>query len=224
MKNLICFPHYTAGGLLCDILTDSFSPISQNGGIQSPAHSIGKIGDADSILDQFDVPEFLSKLKDANFNNKTCVGTHCWPGILDAYQLADASDQIVLITTTAHRSKLYRWLRAYYHYYEKSQPWLAVSGSARIDKERETAKNYIEPFLPVFAKNIINLEFAEIVDNSPQFKNLVKNHKSSKSIKRWQRLNNFLYNKDIWNSVPAQRFYEAELEINTKQCYVYDAI
>jgi hypothetical protein len=68
------------------------------------------------------------------------------------------------------------------------------------------------------------LEFAEIVDNSPQFKNLVKNHKSSKSIKRWQRLNNFLYNKDIWNSVPAQRFYEAELEINTKQCYVYDAI
>lgn len=209
---------------MCDILTDSFSPISQNGGIQSPAHSIGKIGDADSILDQFDVPEFLSKLKYANFNNKTCVGTHCWPGILDAYQLADASDQIVLITTTTHRSKLYRWLRAYYHYYEKSQPWLAVSGPARIDKERETAKNYIQPFLPVFAKNIINLEFAEIVDNSPQFKNLVKNHQPHKSFKRWQMLNNFLYHKDIWNSVPVQRFYEAELEIHTKQCYVYDAI
>ena len=224
MKNLICFPHYTAGGLLCDILTDGFSPIGQNGGIQSVAHSIGKIGDADSILAQFDVSEFLSKLKDANSNNTTCVGTHCWPGILDTCQLADASDQIILITTTTYRSKLYRWLRAYYHYYEKSQPWLVVSGSARIDKERETAKNYIEPFLPVFAKNIINLEFAEIVDNSPQFKNLVKNHKSSKSIKRWQMLNCFLYNKDIWNSVPAQRFYEAELEINTKQCYVYDAI
>jgi hypothetical protein len=43
--NLICFPHYTCGGLLCDIMEDTMSEFADNGGIASPTHNVGKIGD-----------------------------------------------------------------------------------------------------------------------------------------------------------------------------------
>ena len=125
-------------------------------------------------------------------------------------------------TTTTYRSKLYRWIRAYYHYYEKSEPWLAVSGMYRVDKERETAKNYIKPFLPVAGPNVINIEFAEIVEESLQFKNLVAQHSVTEHMERWKKINSFLYNTDIWNSTPVKRYYEAELEVNLTQYYIYN--
>ena len=43
--NLICFPHYTCGGVLCDILNQTFSPVLSHGGLGSIHHAIGKIGD-----------------------------------------------------------------------------------------------------------------------------------------------------------------------------------
>ncbi|MFZ4102632.1 MAG: hypothetical protein ACOYKR_11845, partial [Sphingobacterium thalpophilum] len=107
MKNLICFPHYTAGGLLCDIFTDTLSPVGPGGGINSTAHALGKIGDADSVLTKFDIATLFSKIEYANSISVSCIGTHCWPGILDASQLAVAAEQIIIITTTTYRSKLY---------------------------------------------------------------------------------------------------------------------
>ena len=65
--NLICFPHYTCGGLLCDILSNTFSPIDKNGGIKSIEHNIGKIGDTPTVLTEFDTADLnnrLSNLKD----------------------------------------------------------------------------------------------------------------------------------------------------------------
>ena len=85
-----------------------------------------------------------------------------------------ATTIILIITTTTSRSKIYRWTRANYHYYEKSVPWQSTHGMDRIDKERETAKNYLKPFLPVFGANTVNIEFSEIVEQTPQFLNLVK--------------------------------------------------
>ena len=61
--NLICFPHYTCGGLMCDLLSNTFSPVGKNGGIDSILHEIGKIGDSDMVFDQFDVGTFVAKLK-----------------------------------------------------------------------------------------------------------------------------------------------------------------
>ena len=52
---LVCFPHYTCGGLLCDILNDTFSNIGTNGGINNIHHSIGKIGDVDTVQTNFDL-------------------------------------------------------------------------------------------------------------------------------------------------------------------------
>ena len=217
MFNLLCFPHYTCGGLLCDIMADTFSPLAANGGISSINHSLGKISDSDTIFDNFNSAEVLSDLKKIKVDKDCWVGTHCWPGLLDTSQFG----QIIAITTTTYRSKLYRWIRAYHHYYKKSEPWLAVSGMDKVDKERETAKNYIKPFLPVTGLNVVNVEFAEIVESSQLFNNLIANYTASKHMQRWKKVNNFLYDKKIWNSDPVKRYYEAELEANLNQHYVY---
>ena len=217
MSNIICFPHYTAGGLLCDILSSTYSKIGVTGGVASLTHFLGKIGDADTVFDEYDPVELLLKLKETEPDENQWVGTHCWPGLLDISQL----NQIIVITTTTHRSKLYRWIRAYYHYYEKSEPWQVLSGIERLDKERETAKNYVKPFLPVAGSNVINIEFAEIVDGGQQFNNLTAGHDISIHMSRWKTVNNFLYDSEIWNSTPVKRFYEAEVEINLNQPYIY---
>ena len=214
---MIGFPHYAAGGLLCDILSNVYSGVGDNGGLTSDNHEIGKIGDNAEIFDSYDPAILLSAIKQQVSDSNIWIGTHCWPGLLDVSQF----NQIISITTTTQRSKLYRWIRAYYHYYVKSEPWQAVAGMDRLDKERETAKNYIKPFLPVTGTNVINIEFAEIVDETTQFKKLIANHNASAHIARWKELNLFLYDSNIWNSPPVKCFYEAECEINLNQPYIY---
>ena len=188
MYNIICFPHYTAGGLLCDILSNTYSDLSDRGGIDSINHAIGKIGDADTVFDNYDPADLLLDLATKKINKDCWIGTHCWPGLLDPAQFG----QIISITTTTYRSKLYRWIRAYHHYYLKSTPWQAVAGMERVDKERETAKNYLKPFRPVTGAT--NIEFGEIVDNTPSFRNLIAGHDCSSSLDQWQNLNNFELN------------------------------
>jgi hypothetical protein len=216
--NLICFPHYTCGGLLCDIFQQTFSPVVSNGGIGSFLHSIGKIGDSDAVFDQFDPELFNLTIQSLNYDQNIWIGTHCWPGKIDLSKF----NQVLLITTTTFRSKLYRWIRAYHHYYSSSEPWMEKVGQDRIDKERETAKNYLKPFLPVYANNVINLEFSEVVDISQEFKKSVETVDWNPHINRWRELNNFLYDSNIWDSTPVKRFYEAEFEIELKKFYQYE--
>jgi hypothetical protein len=215
--NLICFPHYTCGGLLCDILNKTFSEVGSHGGINSIAHSLGKIGDADSVFVDYDVDLLLDNLKKLNLNNSDWIGTHCWPDKLDLTLF----NQVIIVTTTTSRSKLYRWTRAYYHYYFNSAPWAEVSGQARIDKEKETAKNYLSPYMPITGNNIINIEFSEIVETSVEFLKLTQGAEVNKHMDRWKSINSFLYASNIWNSDPFLRFYEAESEFNLKKYYVY---
>ena len=213
---LICFPHYTCGGLLCDILTGTFSPITPLKGIGSYNHQLGKIGDFDSVYVDYDVEYFLKHCQ--NLASEEYFGSHIWPGKLDTSMF----EQVILITTATSRSKLYRWLRVYYHYYMNSKPWTDIEPNTleRTDKERETAKNYLIPFLPVDKVNCYNIEFSEIVDNSVEFQQLVQGKDYQRSIDRWRDVNSFLY-EDFWNSQPARRFYEAELEQTLNKHYVY---
>lgn len=215
--NLICFPHYTCGGLLCDIFNQTFSNITAKGGVNSIAHALGKIGDADTVLVEYDQQMFMSLVKSLDSNHAKWVGTHCWPGGLDLGMV----DQVVVITTATSRSKLYRWARAYHHYYMKSDLWLSVSGQQRIDKERETAKNYLPAFAPVDQPNVINLEFAEVVENSKEFQKLTAQYETVQHVDRWRQVNSFLYAADIWNSDAFKRFYEAEAEHGLGTHYVY---
>lgn len=211
---LICFPHYTCGGLLCDILNDTFSNIGRYGGINSVEHRLGKIGDVDTINTDFSISELISRLESVDTNN--WIGTHCWPGQLPL----DKFDCIICVTTSTWPSKVYRWLRAYHHYF--SPQWTQLTGIELVDKIRETAKNYHVPFDPVVANNIINLEFAEIVENTAEFQHVVKRHNLSKHIDRWQSINNFLYKESLWNDPLVKAFYQAEVEINLQRYYKYE--
>jgi len=215
--NLICFPHYTCGGLLCDILNNISSDVYSNGGINSDMHDIGKIGDVDTVFTDFDPHIFQKKISKFNVPDGQWVGTHCWPGKIDT----SIFNQVILVTTTTFRSKIYRWMRAYYHYFEKSEPWLGITDMQRVDKERETAKNYIIPFMPIIRPNIINIEFAEIVETSAEFKMLIAGKDVDHDMDRWKSLNKFLYESDIWKSNPVVRYHEAETEINLQKNYVY---
>jgi hypothetical protein len=211
--NLICFPHYTCGGLLCDIFSNTFSPVSSDGGINSISHNYGKIGDSDTVSTDFDVREFYKAI--SNAPQDSWIGTHCHPASIDHSKF----DKIILITTSTYRSQLYRWIRAYHHYYLKSGPWLKEFGQNRIDKERETAKNYLLPFAPI--TNTINLEFSEVVDGTAEFLSLLPTKNINKHMDRWKSVNNFLYDKDIWTSTPVKRYHEAELEVKLQKYYVY---
>jgi len=215
--NLICFPHYTCGGLLCDIMNKTFSKVASNGGIASIYHALGKIGDADTEFVDYDSQDLIKKIQEINCDQSTWVGTHCWPGKLDLSMF----NRVIAVTTTSYRSKLYRWTRAYHHYYLKSIPWTSLQGQHRIDKERETAKNYLKSFDPVFHPNVINIEFSEIVENSIEFQQLIYPEKINDHLERWKSINKFLYEDNIWNGIPFKRFYEAESECNLDKYYVY---
>jgi len=211
---LICFPHYTCGGLLCDILNNTFSPIGTHGGIDSIAHSIGKIGDTDTVNTTFDPLVLKNKLSAIDTN--LWAGTHCWPGNM---QPLDQFEQILTITTATWKSKLYRWTRSYHHYY--ASRWSNLSNMSLTDKMRETAKNYHVAFEPVIASNVVNIEFADIVENTHEFKYIVKNYSVDQHMDRWRTVNNFLY-ADIWNLASTHAFHQAEVEINLQRYYRYD--
>jgi hypothetical protein len=213
--NLVCFPHYTCGGLLCDILNATQSPLGPNGGVASPHHNFGKIGDSDSVLVDYNVDQFIKKI--SSFPKHWYLGTHHWPGRLPLEKF----NQVINITTATNRSRLYRWLRVYHFYYSNSKPWLVAQGQDRIDKERETAKNYLIPFEPVLHPCVVNLEFSDIVELKPSFTNLVANYGSVEHIQGWQKQNNFLFDRPTWTAAAADRLHEAEVEVNLSTAYVY---
>lgn len=211
----LCFPHYTAGGLLCDIFENKFSQIGPHGGIVSLNHQLGKIGDSDSIFVDFDIQKFnllLSTYRDTD----TTVGTHCWPGNM----CIPTDVKVILITTETTKSKIYRWLRAWHLYFSKTDIVKELSGIDLLDKQRELAKNYIKPFSVV--PNASNLEFADIVETTAEFYNVIKNLPIEQHMIRWKEINHFLYNPSLWNNELVQRYYEAEFEITHGRYYQYN--
>lgn len=214
MLNLVCFPHYTCGGLLCDILNDTFSA-EYNGGVSNLCHNAGKIGDTLTVMSDFDPEKFQQKISQIELKDNTWISTHCWPGKLDLTQF----NRVIVVTTCTNRSRVYRWVRTFNHYFAKT--WTNLHGQELIDKSRETAKNYLVPFMPVFNFNVVNLEFAEVVENTKEFNIAIQGTQSDRHVKRWQQLNNFLYSEDFWNSFAVKRFHEADLEVALKRYYQY---
>lgn len=223
MYNLICFPHYTCGGLLADILNDTWSDVAPNGGLSSLQHNVGKLGDSDSIFDSFNQQEFdsISTLaQESGMADGNWLGTHCWPGLV----ATDKFGTIINVTTVTNRSKLYRWIRTYYHYYLPRNTEI-TNELDRLDKFREGAKQYLIPFKTVPSTNVINIEFSELVDETREFTALIEKYntldKLQQHMTRWKQLNSFLYDTDLWNSYPAKRFHEAEYETELSADYIY---
>lgn len=219
MYKLVSFPHYTCGGLLCDILNETFSEISSyNGGIHSHQHNLGKIGDNDTVFDDFDQNLFFSKLEE--YNGDGWIGTHCWLGNTPL----DSIDKILNITTATYKSRLYRWIRSVKHYYISSEPWKSQKTTQDYrDKARSTAKNYLIPFNPIESNKVINIEFSDIVELKPKFVNFINSYNWKESIDRWKKQNSFLYESDILKSFEAEVFHEAEHEVNLNNYYVYES-
>ena len=212
--NLICFPHYTCGGLLCDILNQTFSQVLSNGGIGKIPHHLGKIGDTIVPYATYNVEELVNRLLSTPAN--TWVGTHCWPGNLPF----DKFNQILNITTVTERSKIYRWVRAYRHYYSKD--WHGITGMELLDKMRETAKKYLISAEPVFNNCVYNLEFAEVVDKTTEFYKFFTQANTNTHMERWGKINDFLYDANLWNSPEIKAYYQADHEIKLKKYYIYE--
>lgn len=211
---IISFSHYTCGGLLCDILNDTWSAVDHKGGIDSLHHSIGKIGDSATVYRDFDQAQLERLLRQSTMPE--WIGTHCWLGNVNAALY----DQAINITTVTQRSRLYRWIRAYHHYYLASDPWQDLQHMQHIDKQRETAKNYLPTSDAIHNGKIINLEFADVVETQAAFVALMPAN-LEKHMARWREVNFFLYQPDVWRSVAADRFHEAEYEQGLAQRYQY---
>lgn len=216
MFNLICFPHYTCGGLLCDILNNTWSRIGTRGNICSTHHGLGKIGDAATVFTEFSPQELLNKLNNLRIDENSWIGTHCWP----TAELIKEFDQIIVVSTSTSRSQLYRWARVYQHFFKPQ--WETLTGMERIDKMRETAKNYIIPFEPVQDPNVCNLEFADVVENTNEFQYAINYADYKQHLDRWKEINSFLYDQDFWNSDAVKSFYQAEHEVKLGRYYRYN--
>lgn len=193
------------------------SEFADNGGIANPSHNAGKIGDSLDVFTDYDVDEFLSRVEPWMRSDRW-IGTHCWPGPLPLERF----ETVINITTTTYTSKIYRWYRAYVLYHQPM--WAHLTGTDLVDKIVTVAKNYVIPSLPVLAPNVFNLEFADLVQQTEEFDQVldrgsVPRNGATHHMQRWMKQNEFLYNIDIWNSVPTRSFFHAEFEINFGRGY-----
>lgn len=184
------------------------------GAISSIKHSLGKIGDTSTVLTEFNANSVMQQL-DKLPDKQAWVGTHCWPGQLPL----DQFQQIISVTTATERSQVYRWARAFHHMFREE--WQGIAGLDLIDKMRECAKNYLVPFAPVQHAKVYNIEFADIVDNSPEFLHLVGSN-IEQHINRWYAHNSFLKDPDFYNSLVVKTFYQAQVEMRLQRRYVYE--
>jgi hypothetical protein len=196
---------------------DTMSEFADNGGIANPAHNAGKIGDSADVFTDYDVNKFMLKVEPW-MESSGWIGTHCWPGPLPL----DQFEFIINITTTTYASKIYRWYRAYQLFF--SPMWQHLAGEELVDQIKQKAKFYLKPAEPVFAPNVLNLEFADVVHQTEELaqaldRGRVVRSDSNPHLKRWAEQNKFLYETDIWNSTAAKSFFHAEFETNMQRRY-----
>ena len=218
--NIVCYPHYAAGGLICNILNQppvTGSHISST--VKSLEHFLF-IGDNDDIYDDFDSNVFEQKRIEAQTlypPNKPWLGTHCHPiGIdLSNFKLS------ISITTNSFESKLYRWLRAYNLFFKPQ--WEHYTGVERIDLMRETAKSYLKPFYSIDVPKLIQIEFCDIVNLTPKFKVMCQsltNNTDFSKVDTWLVNNSFL--KSYTNLPEYYSFLQADYELSTRTQYTYE--
>jgi hypothetical protein len=211
---IISFPHYTCGALLCSILNNEPLVFDKHKRVNSFSHSLGKIGDNSSVFAEFDYEALKTKLKKAP-PGQWC-GTHCWLGNVPIIDF----EQVIAITTVTHKSKLYRWARAYHLYFSTHIQCTQLHGMALIDKQVNNAKKYLIPFKPI--PGAINIEFSEIVDRGKKFINLISEYPDwERKLDTWAEINSFLYN-DLDRSTADKRFHEAEYEVLLNEYYIYE--
>jgi hypothetical protein len=191
-------------------MEDTMSEFADNGGLSSPTHNVGKIGDSQDVFVDYNVDEFMNRVKPW-MESSRWIGTHCWPGPLPL----DQFEFVINVTTTTYASKIYRWYRAYQLFF--SPMWQHLSGEELVDQIIVKAKFYLRPAEPIVAPNVLNLEFADVVHQTEELaqaldRGRVARSQSNPHLARWAEQNKFLYQNDIWNSTAAKSFFHAEFE------------
>jgi len=197
------------------------SEFADNGGLASPTHNVGKIGDSVDIFTDYNVDEFMNRVQPW-MESSRWIGTHCWPGPLPL----DQFEFVINITTTTYASKIYRWYRAYELLF--SPAWQHLSGEELVDQIKQKAKFYLKAAEPVIASNVLNLEFADVVHQTEELaqaldRGRVARNSSNPHLTRWAEQNKFLYQNDIWNSTAVKSFFHAEFETNLGRNYQWGA-
>jgi hypothetical protein len=176
--NLVCFAHHTGGGIVCDLLNNSNSPLSGIR-VKSTAHGALKIGDTGRVHRTFneDYWKFLKHQADADvFLANSWVGTHCHPSCIPEKYL-DEFNKRIAITTELEESKWYRYLRI-------------VHGNLQLTKmpvEESAAYLVAESFES--DSRCVNIEFKDIVNG-----NFVKAFDlNQETFNKWKQANEFLY-------------------------------
>lgn len=216
--NLVCYPHYAAGGLICNILNNQ-----PNTSVTSPTlagHGEHKlfIGDSPDVFDEYSVELFNQTHQSivGQPNLLAWIGTHCHPKLLDQTMF----ELILSITTSSIKSKLYRWIRVYNLYF--AQRWTQLSHAEQDDKMRTTAKSYLIPFYQCSYPNAVNLELSDIVEKTPRFTRLCHHLAGNcdlNKVDQWLEHNSFLTN--FTNTKEYEFFMQAEYEVSTQQSYEF---
>lgn len=199
--NLICFPNYTCGAILCDVLNKESSPKGPHYNISSDNHKLGKINGVNIYNGKdFDPEEFNLKISslDKKALENVWIGSHCWPGLIDTTQF----NKVICVSTENNKSKLYRYARIFF---------TSIAGRLPFQTKPEKPRNilkYHTPFEKVYKNNIINIEFEDWVEFSNGLPELLiemvgpnfKDHIYSRR-KFWMDINDFLYDEIKMNYI-----------------------
>lgn len=198
--NLVCFPSFCAGAIVCDLLNCEKSNESTRGGIDNFNSSKLKISNNRNNSPGWKKFFFEKNLKSLNLNDNNWIGTHNWPTEVDT----TVFDKVLIITTENKMSRIYRLMRAFFLY--KGFKKLHNSTNENIDEN--LAKLDLSRFKFNFDKyhsnNTINIEFEEIVEWSENFSNFVKQNSINYSQEHfderkeyWKNSNKFLYDNSL---------------------------
>jgi hypothetical protein len=181
--NLICFPNFTAGGLMCDLLnntTNKFDGITLKANL---AHSFLKLNDNGRVCRTFNKEYWDKRLNGSNILllitetlnkdlNSFYIGTHCHPSCIPIEYL-NKFNKVISITTESQESKFFRYIR--------------MCHGLPSTMAEHNADNVIESFES--NPNCINIEFVDIVNG----KYVIENNLNYDHYANWKKINPFLY-------------------------------
>lgn len=199
--NLISYPAWTCGGLFCDILNQTLSPLDNNGGMGLPYHKgllivHGPDTDNNDLLQE--------KINNTNLDQNIWAGTHTYPNKIDLSQF----DNVIVINLTTADSILYRYARVFYQ--------CLYGNGINGDRSLSDPKKWNMVNNPLLSgRNVENIEFEDVVlwENSIEklFKSYMYNYSSafiSNRKKAWMELNSFLYDKTFMKKC-CHRLFDA---------------
>lgn len=203
--NLVCFPHYTCGGLFCDILNKESSAFGKHNNIESLKHSIGKAPPKNYYNGTgFDKEVLYHRTLYLNADvhgvfispkSNYWLGTHCWAGNFDTSLYGN----IILVTTENTKSKIYRYARVFYTMIAGKYPYIS-----KPQRPTDVESYKLLGYNKVIADNVFNIEFEDIVEWKPNVEELLiqfvgencRDHMHRRR-RAWMQMNDFLFDERL---------------------------